>query len=315
MTKMIFLFCAFFSAWLTVTNGAQRSVTPNDADKYLQQFGYLENVPKSRSADAEQQRKSAITAFQRYAGLPPTGKLDDATRSQMLAPRCGVKDTAIKTRGFGKWEKPKLTWALIRPTPQLRDGDVRRVLNQAFTIWTKYVPLDIVEVSPQSNADIKVEFGSRDHGDAYPFDGPNIVLAHAFYPTNGGLHFDNDEKWTTEPKTDSSYVNLFQTAIHEMGHSLGVAHLNASGAIMFPYYSPVIPLDLAPEDIQAIQQIYGPRTPGKPTQAPVGPTQPTRPPQPGSCVDVITYCNDYIKQCNTEPWMKEACPKTCRFCR
>jgi hypothetical protein len=280
----------------------------------------LENIPKSRSAAAQQERKDAIKAFQSYARLAPTGELDEATRNKMLAPRCGAKDTASKTRGafVSKWDKQKLTWALVNPTPQLRNDDVRRVLNYAFRLWTKYVPLDITEVSPQADADIKAGFGSRNHGDYWPFDGPGVVLAHATYPKAGLLHFDDEEKWSIEPKPDPNdwqKTNLFWVAIHEMGHALGLPHLNQTDAIMYPYYNSRTPEDLTPYDVEAIQNTYGAR-PGVPTPKPVAPTQPTqRPPQPGNCEDQITYCNDYIKQCNTEPWMRDACPKSCRFCR
>lgn len=54
-----------------------------------------------------------------------------------------------------------------------------------------------IEISTcfQSDADIIVAFG-----DAFPFDGPGSILAHAFFPyemTNfgGDIHFDNDENW------------------------------------------------------------------------------------------------------------------------
>uniref|UniRef100_A0A3Q3CLQ9 interstitial collagenase n=1 Tax=Haplochromis burtoni TaxID=8153 RepID=A0A3Q3CLQ9_HAPBU len=74
---------------------------------------------------------------------------------------------------------------------------------------------------------------NKAHGDGYPFDGPNEILAHAFAPGDGiggDAHFDEDETFTFR------YV-LFMVAAHEFGHSLGLSHSNDPGALMYPVYS------------------------------------------------------------------------------
>ena len=106
-----------------------------------------------------------------------------------------------------------------------------------------------------------LSFGPKTHGGiserrcAYPFDGKGKVLAHAFFPSNGRAHFDEDETFTDGTP---SGVNLLWVAVHEFGHSLGIHHSDVRNAVMYPYYTGYKKdMKLQKDDIDAIQSLYG----------------------------------------------------------
>lgn len=97
-------------------------------------------------------------------------------------------------------------------------------------------------------------FYSRSHGDNSPFDGRGSVLAHAYFPENGRIHFDEDEYYTK----NKGGIHLLSVAVHEIGHAIGLEHSNVKGSIMWPSYNGYTPsLKLHNDDINGIQSLYG----------------------------------------------------------
>ena len=110
--------------------------------------------------------------------------------------------------------------------------------------------------SATANQTVNLLFASGEHGDGFPFDGPGGILAHTFAPPPispeplaGDSHFDDAETWRI-----GSDFDVFSIALHELGHSLGLAHSDDPSAVMYPYYR--IWTGLQPSDKAAILLLY-----------------------------------------------------------
>jgi hypothetical protein len=129
-------------------------------------------------------------------------------------------------------------------------------------MWQEHIPLEFVK-TPTGPVDIEVHFVRMDHGDEYSFDGPGGEVGHAFYPNNpvrrGRVHLDDDEPWGPTTTTTRGR-NLDWVAVHEIGHTLGLAHSEPHiESIMVASYEgyKVIKPRLFPADIVNIQKLYG----------------------------------------------------------
>ncbi|XP_034539770.1 collagenase 3-like [Notolabrus celidotus] len=254
------------------------------AESYLKNFFNLteERGPNARRGISPVARK--LTEMQRFFGLQITGSLDADTVTLMKKSRCGVPDGNIAQfstfGGSPKWGKNSLTYRIENHTPDMSVAEIDDSIEKALQVWAKVTPLRFTRIH-RGTADIMISFGSRSHGDYYPFDGPDGTLAHAFAPSQGiggDAHFDDDETFTF--RSNRGYV-LFMVAAHEFGHSLGLSHSDDPGALMYPVYTYRNPdtFVLPRDDINGIQTLYGsnpdPKDPARP--------EPEAPTTPDSC--------------------------------
>ena len=72
-------------------------------------------------------------------------------------------------------------------------------------------------------------------------------------------------KYLLPLSSNYSHHSLFQTLVHQIGHSLGLSHSNVYDSVMFPFvktFNASSPLNFHREDIKAIQTLYGEKTGG-----------------------------------------------------
>ncbi|XP_068600586.1 collagenase 3a [Brachionichthys hirsutus] len=259
------------------------------AESYLKSFFNLteETGPTVRRGISPLRRK--LNEMQEFFRLQVTGTLDARTMEMMKKPRCGVPDSTIaRFSTFGndlKWDKNSLTYRIENYTPDMSTSEIDDSIEKALQVWSKVTPLRFTRIY-SGTADIRISFGSREHGDFYPFDGPDGTLAHAFAPSQGiggDAHFDDDETFTFRSR--SGYV-LFMVAAHEFGHSLGLTHSRDPGALMYPVYTYSNPetFVLPRDDVNGIQSLYG----SNPDKDPVNP-DPEPPTTPDACDSKLVF--------------------------
>ncbi|XP_038889498.1 metalloendoproteinase 2-MMP [Benincasa hispida] len=252
---------------------------------YLKQFGYIPPSPNFTDL-FDPLLQSALQTYQTNFNLNVTGLLDDQTLAQIQLPRCGIPDIINNSSSMnsGKptghsathfhsvshysffpgrptWPSHRrhLTYAFAPENP-LSD-EVKGVFARAFARWAAVTPLTFSPVESFRTADIRIGFYAGDHGDGEPFDGVLGTLAHAFSPPSGHFHLDGDESWVVSGDLRSApmaAIDLESVAVHEIGHLLGLGHSSVEESIMFPTItSRTRKVDLAADDINGIQELYG----------------------------------------------------------
>jgi len=213
---------------------------------------------------------------------PPSSKEPEYRYDDL--PDAGNESATISEyRAISQWNKLEIEYFFINDTSKLQGESEKDIVRQAFGLWAQDTPLTFTEVSNRAEADILIGWGTGEHGDGDPFDGPGDVLAHASFPNPFDdrqvfLHFDDDERWVN---SDSRNVDLLTVAAHEIGHTLGLAHSNDLNALMYPSYSgPHRFLD--DDDIAGAQSLYG--VASAPQPAPNVPENDATPP-PGASQD------------------------------
>lgn len=139
--------------------------------------------------------------------------------------------------------------------------------ERALAEWARYAALKWVRKSAAHDGrSVDINWTSTCHAD--PRNGfasdpcfSEGVLAHAFFPNAsepiaGDIHLNADGFRWKVGGVSTSVINVFDVVLHEIGHSLGLAHSSNPNAVMYAYLEDKTFSGLTPDDIQAIRAIY-----------------------------------------------------------
>nr|XP_033770880.1 matrix metalloproteinase-9 [Geotrypetes seraphini] len=184
--------------FVTFPGDLVRNMTDQElAENYLERYGYISRRVRS---SGQVSLGKALKQLQKQLGLQETGELDSNTLEAMKTPRCGVPDIGYfqTFEGDLKWDHNDITYRVLNYSPDMDEELIDDAFARAFKVWSDVSPLTFTRLY-SGEADIMISFGSEDHGDPYPFDGKDGLLAHAYPPgqgVQGDAHFDDDEFWT-----------------------------------------------------------------------------------------------------------------------
>ena len=238
---------------------------------YLNRFGYFPNdelstlypswVPKlDRGPEFENVfgavLAEAVELFQVQAGLDPTAVVDGPTRALMKSPRCHHPDSSLDPRRSHKWmqwsgvdpvRKTELKWFLgdFPHGDYLEQSDPRYTRDDrlqletlyqvalAFHQWSENTPLSFTPTAEVEDADFVL---------GYYFEPGTDMGREALArtePTGAAavreIGFNSARGFHVSPfgPPRGGRADYRSTALHEIGHALGLAHSAVSDSAMY----------------------------------------------------------------------------------
>ncbi len=154
-----------------------------------------------------------------------------------------------------KWAQDTVTWYFNG------DPGYGNEFAEAFAAWDAVISLDFLRVGSAAAADIVIDFTAIDGAfGTLAVANSQFTLPSNLYSGNNGINFDTGETWTWDPGAGSyvlsSGVTIFEVAVHEIGHSIGLNHPTNSAAVMY-FDAGGSATGLTSFDIAGGQAIYG----------------------------------------------------------
>jgi hypothetical protein len=210
--------------------------------------------------------RTALLAYQNYHGLDLDGWAGPVTERSLLAPRfCALPDVMPLQQNLCKWpgKNPEIAWCLAGHPPGMDEQAVKDTFMWVFASWAKVCAIRPTFTTDQGEANVLINFG--------PIDRAGGTLAWSELPCGSNPRFckqlfDSGEPWVFSAKPPRFQMDLGATGAHEVGHVLGLPHLQ-QGNLLQPMYQEGLREPQA-GDIQEVQARYGPPSAEAPNPLP-----------------------------------------------
>ena len=139
--------------------------------------------------------------------------------------------------GVVQWSFAQSPGAFFSFDRAFTEPDYQKLVRDAFGAWEAVIDITFVEVSDSASVAFRLGWDA--------IDGPLDVVGTTQYTGTATtdplftidkleIRFDTAEAWSLNQTSNGNSINFYTTALHEIGHAIGLKHADNQSTVMYP---------------------------------------------------------------------------------